>query len=132
VDLPQSNNEVRFVYLSGDRLFTAADTTLYVYSMSDQTSHIATYQLEGKCKSGIIVDERLYLGGHYLYVFKVSPSLSKPLTPVANIKTERYVQKILRVGNELLLGHIEGYLQVVEMNTSKITHTHEFTQADDI
>jgi hypothetical protein len=43
IDLPESKNEVSFVYLSGDRLYTAAGETLYVYSMSDHTSHIATY-----------------------------------------------------------------------------------------
>jgi hypothetical protein len=51
IDLPDSKyNRVFFVYLSGDRFYTAgADKTLYVYSMSDQTSHIATYQLCGEC-----------------------------------------------------------------------------------
>jgi hypothetical protein len=43
------------------------------------------------------------------------------------------VKKILRVGNELLLlGEGSGYLQVVDMNTSKITHTHRFRQGGNI
>ena len=49
IDLPESGKSVCFVYLSGDRLYTAVDETLYVYSMSDHTSTIATYQLGGDC-----------------------------------------------------------------------------------
>ena len=62
IDLPESYDKVYFVYLSGDRLYTAADKTMYVYSMSDHTSPIATYQLSKKCLSGIITDNHLYLG----------------------------------------------------------------------
>jgi hypothetical protein len=76
VDLPESDNVVRFVYLSGDRLYKAADETLFVYSMSERTSPIATYPLGSSCDSGIIVDDRFYLGGRNLYVFEVSTSLS--------------------------------------------------------
>jgi hypothetical protein len=62
IDLPESyDNGVYFVYLSGDKLYTAGDKTLYVYSMSDHTSPIATYQLSKKCLSGIITDNYLYL-----------------------------------------------------------------------
>jgi hypothetical protein len=106
VDLPKSRDEVFFVYLSGDRLYTAGgDYTLYVYSKSDHRSPIATYPLGGWCYSGMIIDDRLYLGGDYkLHVFKVSTSLTQPLTPVTQITTEDWVYKILRVANELLLG----------------------------
>ena len=65
IDLPESEyNRVSFVYLSGDRLYTGGeDETLYVYSMSDHISPIATYQLGGwGCHSGIITDNYLYLG----------------------------------------------------------------------
>ena len=83
IDLPESYYPVAFVYLSGDRLYTAADSTLYVFSMSDHTSPIATYQLGGWCRSGIIVDNFLYLGvGEKLHVFKETPSLAQPLIPV--------------------------------------------------
>ena len=71
IDLPDGKWEVHFVYLSGDRLYTAGDSTLYVYSMSDHTSPIATYRLDrGKWCSGIIADNHLYLGCRYkLHVF---------------------------------------------------------------
>ena len=93
------------MYLSGDRLYTAGDETLYVYSMSDHRSPIATYQLGDWCYSGMIIDDRLYLGVYdKLHVFKVSTSLTQPLTPVTQITTKEWVYKILRVANELLLG----------------------------
>jgi hypothetical protein len=37
---------VRFVYLSEDKLYTAADKTLYVYLLSDLTSPSSTYPLD--------------------------------------------------------------------------------------
>jgi hypothetical protein len=43
VDLPPSEYSVKFVYLSGDKLYTAAYKTLYVYLVNDITSPIATY-----------------------------------------------------------------------------------------
>ena len=87
------------MYLSGDRLYTAADETLYVYSMSDLRSPIATYPLGGWCYSGMIIDDSLYLGADNLYVFKVTASLTQPLTKVTDITTIMHVKKILRVGN---------------------------------
>jgi hypothetical protein len=134
VDLPEIGNHVFFVHLSGDRLYTEADYTLYVYSMSDLTSPIATYPLGGRCYSGIIIDDRLYLGVYSnLHEFKVTAFLTQPLTRVTQITTKELVKKILRVGNELLLlGEGSGYLQVVDMNTSKITHTHRFRQGGNI
>jgi len=45
VDLPLGSQDVTFVYLSGDRLYTAIDKTLNVYLVSDTTSPIATYKL---------------------------------------------------------------------------------------
>jgi hypothetical protein len=65
IDLPESLYRVNFVYLSGDRLYTVEDMTLSVYSVSDPTSPIVIYQTEvGFCKSGIIADNHLYLGGN--------------------------------------------------------------------
>jgi hypothetical protein len=83
IDLPKSYYFVSFVYLSGDRLYSAGET-LYLYSMTDHTSPIATYQLGGWCDSGIISDNHLYLsGGRWkLHVFKVTTSLTQPLVPV--------------------------------------------------
>jgi hypothetical protein len=45
VDLPLGNDNVNFVYLSGDKLYTEKDKTLYVYLIRDTTSPIATYSL---------------------------------------------------------------------------------------
>ena len=65
-------------------MYTADDETLYAYSMSDNTSPIATYQLGGdRFLSGIIADDHLYLGGEEkLHVFEVTTSLTQPLIPV--------------------------------------------------
>jgi hypothetical protein len=42
LDLPGIVN-VNFLYLSGDKLYTAYDATLYVYLLSNITSPIASY-----------------------------------------------------------------------------------------
>jgi hypothetical protein len=77
------------MYLNGDRLYTAAEKTLYMYSMSDLATPIATYPLGGRCYSGMIIDDRLYLGADNLYIFKVcTSSLNQPLTTVAVITTK--------------------------------------------
>jgi hypothetical protein len=82
VDLPVKNN-VFFVYLSEDKLYTAADVTLYVYSVGDFTSPSASYPLDDICNSALITENRLYLGGcKSLHIFEVTPSLTEPLTPV--------------------------------------------------
>ena len=86
-------------------MYTEADETLYVYSLSDLTSPSATYPLDNKCYSALISENRLYLVGLcQLHIFEVTPSLTEPLTPVTNILTKSFVYKILRVGDELLLG----------------------------
>jgi hypothetical protein len=112
IDLTESGQQVYFVYLSGDRLYTAGgDKTLYVYSMSDHTSPIATYQLGGYCRSAIITDNHLFLGvDKKLHVFEITTSLIEPLIPVEVINTEHWVHIILRLRNELILGEAEGYL----------------------
>ena len=61
----ESRNPVFFVYLSGGRLYTEVDKTLYVYSVGDLTSPSATYPLDNRCYSALISDNRLYLGGEY-------------------------------------------------------------------
>jgi hypothetical protein len=90
IDLGESNGtRVLFVYLSGERLYTADYGTLYVYSMSDHASPIATYQIGDQCFSGIITDSNLYLGGEEkLHVFKVSTSLTQPLISFRVINTK--------------------------------------------
>jgi len=71
-----------FPNMIGDRFYTEADETLNVDSVSDHTSLIATYQLGGRCISGIIADNYLCLGGYKLQVFEVTISLTQPLVPV--------------------------------------------------
>ena len=99
------------MYLNGDRLYTERGKNLYVYSLSDPSSPIATYPLGGWCFSGIIADNRLYLGGkEKLHIFEVmTTSSTQPLKQVTVIDTKGYVLKILRVGQELLLGQDYGY-----------------------
>jgi hypothetical protein len=73
IDLPKRSYTVSFVCLSGDRLYIAVDWALFVYSMSDHTSLIATYQLGSFCPSGIITDNHLYLGGDKkLHLFEIT------------------------------------------------------------
>ncbi len=102
--------------------------------MTKLISPIGTYPLGGSSWSGIIADNRLYLGGQTkkLHVFDVTTSLNEPLRPVAVIDTEDYVSKVLRVGNQLLLGEWEGYLQVVQLGSSLITSTHQFREGGDV
>ena len=86
-------------------MYTAGGETLYVYSMSDHISRVATYQLGEKCYSGIMSDNHLFLGGgKKLFVFKITISLIQPLVQVKVINIKRPVYKILRVRNELILG----------------------------
>ena len=88
------------MYLSGAKLYIAADITLNVYLVSETTSFIATYSLSNECNSGMIIDNRLYLGGkYYLKIFDLTTSLTQPLTPVTQLKTKHCVYKILTVGN---------------------------------
>ena len=106
-DLPESGGGVSFVYLWGERLYTEADNILFVYSLSDLTSPSATYAVgdDQKCYSALITDSRLYIGGvSKLHIFKVTPSFTEPLTPVTKIPTKGSVYKILRVGDDLLMG----------------------------
>ena len=110
MDLPAGGGDVCFVYLNGDRLYTERGENLYVYSLSDLSSPIATYPLGGRCRSGIITDNRLYLGGYYkLHIFEVTTSITQPLKLVTVIQTESWVYKTLRAGHELLLGQSLGY-----------------------
>ena len=116
MDLPAGDNAVYFVYLNGDRLYTERGDNLFVYSLSDLSSLIATYPLGGLCCSGIIADNRLYLGGYKkLYIFEVSTSITQPLKLVTFINTEYCVFKILRAGHELLLGEPNGYFKVFDI-----------------
>ena len=104
VDLP-GNYHVNFVYLSEDKLYTDRYETLYVYLVGDLTSPLATYPLGECCCSALITENRLYLGGTgKLHIFEVTPSLTEPLIPVTQIPTKHGVLKILRVGDDLLLG----------------------------
>jgi hypothetical protein len=93
------------MYLWGDRLYYEANKTLNVFSVGNLTIPLATYPLGNTCESALITDNRLFLGGICkLHIFEVFPSLTEPLTSVAKIPTESIVFKILRVGDDLLLG----------------------------
>jgi hypothetical protein len=106
--------------------------TLSVYSISDPSSPVVIYQTYlGYCHSGIIIDNHLYLGTtSSLKVFKVTSDLNQPLIPVKVIDTKEVVYKILRLGDELLLGENKGYLEVFDIETSIITSSHKFTEAE--
>jgi hypothetical protein len=56
----------------------------------------------------------------------LNTSLTDPLTPVKVIDTKNWVFKILRVGNQLLLGEELGWLEVFDINNSIITSSHRF------
>jgi hypothetical protein len=86
-------------------LYTEADETLYVYTLGDLIAPSATYPVDTYCYTGLISDNRLYLGGEeMLQIFEVTPSLTEPLRLVTQIPTLQWVNKILRVGDDLLLG----------------------------
>jgi hypothetical protein len=92
-------------------LYTEVDQTLNIYSVGDLTSPSASFALDSRCFTGLIHDNRLYLGGNYkLHIFKVTASLTEPLIPVTQIPTKNWVNKILRVGDDLLLGESCAYL----------------------
>ena len=104
------------MYLSGDKLYTAANKTLYVYLVNDISSPIGTYSLYYECFSGIIIDNRLYLGGLCcLMIFELSTSLTHPLRPFTQITTKDRVFKVLRVGHQLILGEYDGWLEVADI-----------------
>ena len=97
VDLPDNITcHVQLVLISEDRIYTVDNQTLYVYSMSDFSSPIATQFVNDQCQEGIIYDKCLYLGGDgRLYVFEITKSNDQqPLTLVTKIKTLTLVTKI--------------------------------------
>jgi hypothetical protein len=111
---------VNFVLLSGDRLYTHADNTLYVYSMSDFTSPIATYHLKGYCCSGLIADNRIFLGicdysSCSLHVYEIRTSITEPLEELSSIRTNGDVIKMIKVGQEIMLGERNGYLEIYDI-----------------
>jgi hypothetical protein len=58
----------------------------------------------------------------------LNTSLTDPLTPVKVIDTNWSAFKILRVGNQLLLGENWGWLEVFDINNSNITSSHKFKE----
>ena len=54
----------------------------------------------------------------------MTTSLTEPLTPLTVIDTKELVMIILRVGNQLLLGEWDGYLEEVDINNYNITSAH--------
>jgi hypothetical protein len=62
-DLPSNDyHGLNFVLLSKDRLYTMADKTLYVFSVSDITSPIATFDFPCNYLPVLIDDDRIFLG----------------------------------------------------------------------
>lgn len=137
-NLPDSYTAILYylVLMSEERLYTVIDQNLLVFSLRDLTSPIATYKIGCSCISGIIIDNRLYLGGrgqHYaLHVFEVTTSLIEPLTPLTQIETKDWPNKLLKVGHEILMGESWGYLQVLDINTCNLTNTHYFKEGGSI
>ena len=73
---------VNFLLLSGDRMYTSADKILFVFSVSDLSSPIATYDLPSSYSKVLISDNCLFLGAsntYYITVIEITTSLSKPL-----------------------------------------------------
>jgi hypothetical protein len=132
LDLTEKTNKVKFVYLHGDRLYTEAGETLYVYSVADVSSPLATFPLDDHCFSGIICDSRLYLGTENmkLHIFEVTSSPTSPqqppLTLATVIETHGQVFKMVKIGQELLMCEDPRYLQILDTTNSKITGTHKF------
>jgi hypothetical protein len=105
IDLPESVLSVHIVYLWRDRLFTENNWSLYVYSLIDLTSPAVTYWLGDIGHSALITDNHLFVGGaSELHIFEVTSSLTKPLIPVTKIPVKGILHKILRVGDDFLLG----------------------------
>jgi hypothetical protein len=63
LELPESGGLMSLVFLGEDRLYTVLGITLYVYSLSELSSPIATYDLFKSCTTGLIADNYLFLGG---------------------------------------------------------------------
>ena len=59
-----------------------------------------------------------------IQVFELTTSLLYPLRTVQVINSMKNINKVLRVGNKLLLGEEAGYLQVVNINNYNIMSTH--------
>ena len=84
-----------------------------MYSVSEITSSLATYDLVDRCNSGLIADSRLFLDGgisNKIIVYEMQISLSDPLKKVASIETKNYIRKMIKLGQELVLGEVDGYL----------------------
>jgi hypothetical protein len=72
-----------------------------VYSLSELNNPLASYPIGGNCYAGVLTDSRLYLGDNKckLHVFEVTSSLTQPIEPITQIKTERAIFKFLKEGN---------------------------------
>jgi hypothetical protein len=87
-----------------------------VHQVSNLTSPPKTYHLEDleTCFSALITDKRLYVSGiTKLHIFEVNTNDDEPLIRLSKIPTNGGlcgVYKILRIGDELLLGERYGYL----------------------
>jgi WD40 repeat protein len=131
VELPAtgSKSKVNFVLLSRKNLYTSVDKTLYVYKGSDLNSPIATYDLPAKCWTGLTDKNYLFLGGKTsnIFIYEISSSDKKrPLNRKVTIQTKQPVFKIIKLGQELMLGEHTDYLEVFDIQSFEITHTKRF------
>ena len=109
-------NTVFFFLVSGDRLYSGTPYFLYVYSLSSLTLPLARFPNETTGQSGFILDNRLYLGGlDSLAVLQISDSLPPPLSLVEKRKTYSAVRKIVRAGNELIMGEQAGFIEIYDI-----------------
>jgi hypothetical protein len=133
VELPGtvSKSKANFVLLSRKNLYTSVDKTLYVYKGSDLNSPIATYDLPSNCWTGLIDKNYLFLGGDTsnIFIFEISSSDKKPpLNRKVTIQTKQPVIKIIKVGQELMLGEDRGFLEAFDIRNFEITYTKEFEE----
>jgi hypothetical protein len=87
-----------------------------VYSLTDYTSPIATYEIFDNCCSGLIANNCLYLAGQSfnIIVFELSASLTEPLKQLPSIPTSESIIKLKKVGQDLLLGETSGIIEVFD------------------
>jgi hypothetical protein len=83
-----------------------------VYSLSDLSFPNATYDLLDAGWSGIIVDNILLVDGDSfkIMVYEICTSITVPLKQIAIIETIDTIRKVLKVGHELVLGCLNGYI----------------------
>lgn len=65
-------------------------------------------------------------------VYEISTSITVPLKQLAIIETIDTIRKVLKVGQELVLGCFNGYIQMIDIKELKIIHTKQFEEIGNI